>query len=236
LPSFTDLLGRATPTLIFSLPRNDPSLAEAALEAGADALKVHIHVKHQASGTGFGPLAAEREALAAIRRLASGVPVGVVVGDDASTATREELSELSAMGFDLFDIYAHHMPAWMLMAADVEWMGALGPGYTEGDWAMLGRVFDCMEAAVMPHESYGAPMTAYDLARYGQIVELSEIPIVIPTQLAILPEEVELLAEVGVRGVMIGAIVTGKEPGSIASACREFRAACDAALVKGEPA
>lgn len=236
MPSFTDLLGRATPTLIFSLPRNDPSLAEAALEAGAEALKVHIHVRHQASGTGFGPLAAERDALAAIRRLAKGLPVGVVIGDGSATATREELAELAAMGFDLFDVYAHHMPAWMLTAADVEWMGALGPGYTEGDWAMLGRMFDCMEAAVMPHESYGAPMTAYDLARYGQIAEASEVPLVVPTQLAILPEEVELLAEVGVRGIMIGAIVTGKERGSIASACQEFRAACDAVPAKGDPA
>ncbi len=234
MPSFTALLSGDNPALIFSLPRNEPALAEAALREGADALKVHVHVRHQASGTGFGPLAAEREALAAIRALSSTVPIGVVVGDDANTASREELDELADMGFDLLDIYAHHMPAWMLSTVDLEWMGALGAGYTAGDCEMLGRMFDCMEAAVLPHEDYGRPMTAYDVGRYAQLVEALEVPLVVPTQLAIRPEEVEVLAGVGVRGVMIGAIVTGKEAASIAAACAEFRAACSSARVRGE--
>ena len=42
--------------LLVSLPRNDIELARAALEAGADGLKVHIGLHHHASGLVTGPL------------------------------------------------------------------------------------------------------------------------------------------------------------------------------------
>ena len=45
---------RQRPALAVSLPLNDIALAKAAEEAGADALKIHINVHHDASGTHFG--------------------------------------------------------------------------------------------------------------------------------------------------------------------------------------
>ena len=52
-----DLLKTNKMTLIVSLPENSLELALAAVEGGADALKVHCGVKHKASGVEFGSLA-----------------------------------------------------------------------------------------------------------------------------------------------------------------------------------
>ena len=46
--------------LIASLPRNDPQLAQAALDNGADVIKLHINLRHHASGTHFGALEEEQ--------------------------------------------------------------------------------------------------------------------------------------------------------------------------------
>ncbi len=233
MPSIVTRLGSAAPTLIFSLPRNDPALAEAALAGGAEALKTHIHIKHQASGTGFGSLAEEGAALRRIREIAADAPMGVVVGDQHAMATLDELEELTDMGVDFFDVYAHHMPAWMLGFSEMERMGALGESYTPVDYRALSQLFECMEAAILPHSAYGRPMTAYHVAKYLEIAQRVEVPVVVPTQLAIRPDEVAALAEVGMSGIMIGAIVTGKEPEGVRRACEAFRHACDECLVKG---
>lgn len=231
MPLLTYTLGRTRPALIASLPRNDPALAEAAVAGGADAIKTHIHVKHRASGTGFGSLAEERASLAAIRRAAPKLPVGVCIGDDNSLASRDELREIADLGLDFLDIYAHHHPVWMLEATRLEWMGALGADYVADEWSAVSDSYDVIEAAVLPHERYGSALTVRDLARYGRIAEEIDVPLVIPTQLAILPEEVPPLIALGVRGLMIGAIVTGKEPAGYEQACRDFRAVLDTCTI-----
>lgn len=52
-------------------------------------------------------------------------------------------------------------------------------------------------------------------------------PLVIPTQLALEPEDVATLAHLGFDGIMIGAIVTGKDAATVEAVCARFRAACD---------
>ena len=42
-------------TLIVSLPHNDAVLSQAAFEAGADAVKVHCNLVHNASGNDLAP-------------------------------------------------------------------------------------------------------------------------------------------------------------------------------------
>ncbi len=226
MSSLIDLLKEAHPRLIFSPPRNDPELVRAALAAGAEAIKVHIHARHQASGTGFGDILMEGPAIERIRAL-SDVPVGVVVGDGSAMATRGELKRLAEIGVDFIDAYTRHLPAWMLRDCPVERMGALAPEDAAEDWASIAGLFDCVEAAVMPHERYGTVPVAYDVALYGRIRAAVGCPLIIPTQLALEPEDVAALAGLGMDGIMIGAIVTGKDSGTVEAACARFRAACD---------
>ena len=49
---FVQLMDQRKFTLVVSLPSNDLELAKAALEGGADAVKVHCNVWHRASEIG----------------------------------------------------------------------------------------------------------------------------------------------------------------------------------------
>lgn len=213
------------PRLIVSLPANSPDLARAAADGGADALKVHLHVRHEASGARFGDLSEERASLEAI--LALGLPVGVVPGAGDELPSPEEMDAIAAMGMDFFDLYAHDMPAWLVGFAAMTRAIALDHSWDAESlrqYAALG--FELIEAAVVPHEGYGRPLSAADLACYRRVREATDLPIIIPTQRAIRPEEAPLLVgPIGINAIMIGVIVTGREPRSLRAATERFASA-----------
>jgi len=223
--------------LFVSLPRNDAELARAAANGGADGLKVHINVSHAASGTHFGPLEEERDAIESIVAAAGGRAVGIVPGAEQMAAP-EDVRELGRIGVDFCDAYAHHMPAWMLAMreeVDMAMVPAIGAGHRR--WQRdavcsappgppLGP--DAIEASIIPHEEYGRPLSALDVLTYRRICAESQVPVIVPTQRAIAPEDVALIAECGVAALLIGAIVTGKDADSIEEATRRFRGAIDA--------
>lgn len=214
-------------SLIVSLPVNDPELAKAALEAGADALKVHIHVTHRASGTRFGSLAEERKAIERICAL-SDRPVGLVPGE-VPFASPEELAQAVEIGIGFVDAYVNYLPAYALtMGLTV--MAALGHGFGPMDASALhGLPFvHCIEASIVHPSEYGTPLRLIDLVHYRQIVMGGDKPVVVPSQRALKPHEVPLLAATGVRAVVLGAIVTGTTPATLFEAVSAFRAAVDA--------
>ncbi|HPZ09771.1 MAG TPA: hypothetical protein PL110_16855 [Candidatus Eremiobacteraeota bacterium] len=214
-------------SLIMSLPRNDIELAHMAEEAGADAIKIHINVEHRASGTYFGPFIEEKNTIKSILKTAK-VPVGIVPGAE-KIATKDEMMELLDMGIDFFDIYIENIPAFMLELPET--LGRMyAPGYTTDlkvlqfleNWGM-----DMLEASVMATEHYGRELRLSHLLLYQWICKNSKSPVIIPTQLAIKPEEIKYLKKAGVSCIMIGAIVTGKEAETIYKAVKKFRKAID---------
>jgi len=209
------------PRLVVSLPHNSPELARAATDGGADALKVHINVTHEASGTRFGGLAEERGNLEEI--LGLGLPTGIVPGTAASLPSRDDMEELVRMGIDFFDLYAHDMPTWMTRLEGMTRTVAISDTTPVTAIAHLEKLgFEMLEAAVVPHEGYGRPLSVADLMLYRQIRAATKLPIIVPTQRAIEPEDVTTLIEIGVDAIMIGAIVTGREPGSLRAATQRF--------------
>ena len=219
-----ELLQRGS-QLIMSLPANDADMARAATDGGADMLKVHIRVHHAASGTRFGTLAEERARLEKILDIFPG-PVGIVAGAE-EPATLEEMGHLRRMGFDFFDLYASHMPAWMWRIVNFGKAVALDAQYTVHQAIALENLgADIIEAAIIPHDGYGKPLTVADLANYRDLHDTVDVPIIVPTQRAITPEEASLITgECGIQGLMIGAIVTGVTPKEIEQSVRRFKAA-----------
>ena len=215
-------------TLIMSLPANDPRLCRAAFEAGADAVKVHINVDHRASGTHFGRLAEERAALEEMLESRKG-PMGLVLGGSLEGVALD-VREAGKLPFAFHSVYAHHLPAWAMEArGKAALMAAANVDYTpEMIAAMPAAGTDVLEASVIPGAEYGAALSMRDLILYRQIAGSVDIPVVVPTQRAIRPEEVSLMAGIGVRGLMIGAVVTGKTEHSIGAAVEAFRKAIDA--------
>lgn len=216
--------------LLVSLPRNDLELARAALEAGAEGLKVHIGLQHYASGLVTGSLEEEADRIAAIVDL--GLPVGIVPGAGEGLATRAEMLRLAQLGLDFFDLYAQDMPAWMLRMPECPLSVMVAFSATCHPWGLVEHVADAsrprmIEASVMPHEAYGQPLTAADVSVYAEIAHRSGLPVVVPTQKAVRPDEVAVLADAGVAALLIGAIVTGTECARLGKATAEFRRAVD---------
>lgn len=214
-------------TLAVSLPQNSPELAMAAIRGGADALKIHINVEHRASGTVFKKLKEDMKNIQEILKIAEQKPTGIVLGGDI-TYPIEDLYEVAEMGFDFISLYAHHAKTEVLRYDKIDKM--LAPDYTY-DMNMI-RVFakleiDILEASIMPPEEYGLPLTARDLMRYKIIRENTTLPIVIPTQKYIYPSDILKLKEIGMNGILIGAIVMGKDKKTIYETVQAFRKSID---------
>lgn len=229
---FLDLLraaqeGSRSGVLIASLPRNDPELARAALAGGADVLKVHLNVTHNASGVRFGSLAEEAANLEAILRAAGEVPVGIVPSGNADLK-KDELEKLDGMGFDFLSLYDSHAPVGSLPGRDrLSRMIALS---SEDDRFLAARfprlAIDIVELSVMDHQTYGEPFTYRDLAKISDLIAaVAPLPSVLPTQRRITPEMVPELIGAGVCGLMIGVIVAGRTPESWKAACGAYRRA-----------
>jgi len=224
-----NLFGKSEMFLIVSLPKNDPELARAAVDGGAHALKVHLNVHHAASGTHFGTLAEERENIAKIISIAdkADAAAGIMPGAE-QTASVDELCELAAMGIRFYDIYDFHMPAEYFSVEKIEPMVALGPGFAPDSAGALWRMgVKFIEASCVAHEDYGKPLLMSDLEMYESICSRFGGKVVVPTQKAIKPSEAGALRAAGVRGLMIGAIVAGREPETIQRATKKFRKAID---------
>ena len=213
------------PQLIVSLPENSSELARAAADAGANALKVHLHVKHEASGTEFGSLDQERAELEEI--LSVGVPTGVVPGSAGRLPSRREMSELAAMGMDFFDLFARDMPAWMTSFGGMTRVAAIDETTDLDAISNLETLgIEMIEAAVVSPDGYGLPLSPTDLATYRSIRRATTLPIIVPTERAIRPDEVGLLVrEIGINAVMIGAIVTGRRATSLRASTERFATA-----------
>lgn len=211
-----------------SIPRNEVELARAAVEAGADALKVHIAVNHRASGNAFGTLEEERDRLAAIVEAAAGRPVGLVAGDNPLTVP--DLEAVKSLGIAFVDMYASQLPAvWLNGKAPLPIMAAASadtPLPLISDLAQSG--IDLLEASVMPADGYGKPLTAADLALYRYIRRQVSIPIVVASQRKLRPADMPALAATGADAVMIGAVVTGQDIASLTAETEAFRRAIDA--------
>lgn len=207
--------------LIASLPANDPDLADAAVEGGASVIKVHANVRHRAGGRSFGNLTEEAESIRAIRAAHPDIPLGLVPGEDPQTIAGE-LELAKELGFDFISAYSHAAPA-ALPSAELEVMLAFGPSTPPALATTLAGNAHVLEASIVPGDGYGQPMTAEDVLRYAQLVSLSALPVVVPTQRHLRPEDLPALIRGGVAGLMFGAVVAGSTPESFRRAARAYR-------------
>jgi hypothetical protein len=213
-------------TLLVSLPKNDPDIALAVEEAGADAIKVHLNCHHRASGTHFGPWEEER---LKIEELPSRlhIPVGIVPGAE-SVASLEEMEEIRGCGFDFLDIFAHHMPCPYFAVKGMS--KAVAIDYTFPFDMVAGLVksgVEILEASIINPQGYGERLTARDLVYYRSLVAQAPCPVFIPTQRRIAVHDLPFLHEIGARGIAIGAVVTGMKREDIVAATRKFRKQLD---------
>jgi len=194
-------------SLVVSLSANNLDMAKAALDGGADAVKVHMNVLHAASQNTFGTFEDNREFLTKLIEMAGDRPVGAVVGGGDAFITVEEKKELEDMGLDFVSCYAEHLPAFMLKGDKITKMVALHDTYETVLPAVKNSEIQVVEASIMPATQYRSPLTYFDLLQYRKICEAVTQPVLIPTQKKIYPDDVFALRDAGCKAVMIGAVV-----------------------------
>ena len=199
--------------LVVSLPSNNLELAKAALEGGADAVKVHCNVWHRASGHTFGTYEENKAFLKDLIRLCGDVPVGLVPGTSEAFITEAQLRELEAMGLDFISAYSQNLPTFALDSQKITNAVAIGFDYTESTLdAVKDSDIEILECSVVRGESYGQNLTCADLLCYSSIAKRTGKPCMVPTQKNIRPEDVKYLHRAGCKALMIGAIVLGQDP------------------------
>ena len=220
--NYLSILNQKRPALIASLPGNRLDLAKAAVECGADVVKVHMNVQHRASDLHFGTFEEEKETLQEILSVAKG-PCGIVAGNSVQDVERDYRKAFE-LGFSFVSLYSTAMPLSVLATPGLIKMVALSCDYTLEDVRCLPDIgADVLEASIMRPETYGQRLTAAELLQYNAICKESKLPVVIPSQRKIQPVEVGQLAACGVAGIMIGAVVTGTEEKEFRRSMSAFR-------------
>ena len=228
---FVDLMADRKFVLVVSLPSNNLELAKAALEGGADAVKVHCNVWHRASGHTFGTYEENKAFLKDLIRLCGDVPVGLVPGTSEAFITEAELWELEEMGLDFISAYSQNLPSFVMDSRKITSAVAIGSDYTESTLdAVKDSDIEILECSVVRGEAYGQNLTCADLLCYSSIAKRTGKPCMIPTQKKIRPGDVKHLYRAGCRALMIGAVVTGQEPDPevFRETVQAFREAVDA--------
>lgn len=224
----TDAMNSKAMTLIVSLPKNDLELAKCAWENGADAIKIHINLSHHASQTQFHSY--EQEAIFIKTLLEqSPIPVGIVLGDNTMVA-ENALNEISKLSFDFVSLYGHHMPLALGKNRKIKTFFAIDGSYSYDDVRQIttSEIADILELSVLKKDEYGTRLCLRSLLMYENYVKHAFIPTLLPSQHFLVPSDIKLLNEIGIKGVMIGAIVTGTTVDSMKEAVIAFRTAIDA--------
>lgn len=220
------LLKEKSMTLIVSLPQNSSELAKAAQEGGADAIKIHMNIKHAASGIVFGDFEEEKMMIEDIMNKVK-IPVGIVPGNEV-LPQEKDMAALKKMGIDFFDLFYNRIPNWMFDLKGFGKIAALDEDYSIDKLIELKDMrMDSFEAAVVPHSEYGKDLTVSDLQNYITIAVSSPLPVIVPTQKFIRVSDVPLLWDAGISALMIGTIVAGDTPETIYEATKKYKSAIE---------
>lgn len=220
--SSMSVLDRDEPTVIVSLPENDPTFAEAAAAAGADGVKIHLDLSHRASGRQFGSLADQAETVEAIADV--GLPVGVVPGSDVN-AVRRNLAELSTLPVSWVDAFAHHYPAAFdeAIPEDISTIMAPSETYSQDAIASLASLpVDAVELSTVPTDRYGEEISARDLSWYLDLNARLDLPTVVPSQLDLTPAAGRALLRGGISNFLLGVVVTEDTQSSVEETTSTF--------------
>lgn len=229
--SLMDMLNTKKMSLVVSLPSNDIELAREAVKNGADAIKVHINVTHRASGNEFGTVEDNKEFLNQLVNEFD-CPIGIVPADSHEKVNKEEIEYLESIGFSYFSIYMHHCPVFLL-DSKLEKTVASNNEYDLDEIKHLDLIgVQAFEASIVPGEEYGTPVNVSDLLKYTSIVKNVNVPVIVPTQRKVVPEDVKALYKTGIKAIMAGAVSIGKEKETIGSTIKAFRKAFDEILTE----
>lgn len=217
-----DFIASKKMPIIVSLPENNVDLAKIAVDAGADALKVHINVNHRASGNEFKNTDYYLDTFKEIRSLYEG-PFGIVLSDDITKLEGIDLKELKEIGFTYFSQYAKDISSKLLLQDELAKTVAVDDLFKSNEISAI-EDFDlaALELSVVKPEDYGSPLNFNDLALYANYRKNTDLPLIIPSQKKMVPEDLKVLYQIGIDSVMLGAMTIGTTKESIYKTVSSF--------------
>jgi len=197
--------------LLAILPQNNAEFASTAAQAGADAIVVGIDKTETTLPGLFGSFDLMEDSIDSILSTAS-VPVGISIGD-SRPLIEENWERIVSKPFGFVNMFAHHMPSFVLEDDRVEKLVSIGPGYmleqVKGISEMGGVV--ALESAIVAPQGRSHVFSALDLATLGVLARLSAKPLIIRTQKKMSVADIKSAVRAGVRGISVDAAVL--EPG-----------------------
>ena len=197
------ILDQAALPLIAILPHNNDDYAKAAQESGADAFVIGIDKTETTFPGLFGSFDLQGDSINAILSTSS-VPVGISIGD-SRPLTPETWEKIASKPFAFVNMYAHHMPPFVLKDARVEKLVSIGAGYMLEQIKSISEMSEvqAIEAAIVTAQGKNHVFSALDLSTLRMIARLSSKPVILRAQKRLEPQDMSTIAEEGLKGVTL---------------------------------
>ena len=197
------LIDQAQAPLIAILPHNTAEYAEAAQQCGADAMILGIDKTESMFPGLFGSFDLQEDSISGIVSTSS-IPVGISIGD-SRPLTSDSWERIVGKPFSFVNMYAHHMPPFVLSDARIDKLVTIGPGYMVEQIRSLSEMdqVKALEAAIVSPQGATHVFSVLDLATLRMISRLSSKPVVLRAQKRLDPGDFKSIADAGLRGICV---------------------------------
>jgi hypothetical protein len=203
--------GAGAVPVVATLPQNTIEYASVAVQAGADSIMLGIDKTDISLPGLFGSFDLMEDSIDSILS-STAVPVGISIGD-SRPLIEENWERIVSKPFSFVNMFAHHMPPFVLEDERLEKLVSIGPGYMLEQVKSISEIdgVTALEAAIVTPQGKAHIFSALDLATLGVLASLSTIPILVRTQKKMSVRDVRSAIRTGVRGVSVDA--SSLEPG-----------------------
>jgi len=143
---------------------------------------------------------------------ATSVPVGISIGD-SRPLIEENWERIVSKPFKFVNMFAHHMPPFVLEDERIEKLVSIGSGYMLEQVKSVSEIdgVTALEAAIVAPQGRNHIFSALDLATLRVLASLSAKPVLMRTQKKMGAKDVSSVMRSGARGVSVDAAAL--EPG-----------------------
>ena len=197
------LLGQAQAPLLAILPHNTLEYAEAAQQGGADALILGIDKTESMFPGLFGSFDLQEDSILRIVSTSS-IPVGISIGD-SRPLTPESWERIVGKSFSFVNMYAHHMPPFVLTDERIDKLVSIGAGYMVEQIKSLSEMsqVNALEAAIVTPQGQTHVFSVLDLSTLRMISKLSAKPVILRAQKRLEAGDFRSISEAGLRGLSL---------------------------------
>jgi len=197
--------------LITTLPQNNSEYAAVAAGAGANAIMVGIDMTDTTLPGLFGSFDLMEDSIDSILSTTT-IPVGISIGD-SRPLIEENWERIVSKQFSFVNMFAHHMPPFVLEDDRIEKLISVGSGYMLEQVKSVSEIdgVTALEAAIVAPQGRNHIFSALDLATLSVLANLSSKPLFMRTQKRMGARDVRSVMRSGIRGISVDA--ASLEPG-----------------------